>query len=175
MESRTEKLLGRAAMAVTLMCVAVLGGTAAVLSSHARSPAAAVGYAQGEIVDLPATVYSEGELTLVLIARSSCGASQTGRPFFAQLIARASRVAGIRAVMVSGRNARDDEDRYARAVGLNEAALVRMELSHLRVKEVPTVLLVDRMGRIRYVQSGLPDNAQQINLLRALDDTSVDR
>lgn len=175
MRSPADKLLRHLATMVTLGCLLVLGGTAAVLASYGRAPASPAGYAVGETVDLPEAVYTEDDATLVLIARSACGASQAGKPFFAEMIAKATRLAGIGAVMVSGRTAQEDERRFAKAVGLADSALVRIDLTALRVKEVPTMLLVDRTGRILHLQSGLPDEAAQKALMKALDDVAVER
>lgn len=57
--------------------------------------------------------------------------------------------------MVVAEGKAQDELRFAADLGLDEAHVVQMDLSGLRVQHVPTFLLADDSGRIRYVVDGV--------------------
>jgi hypothetical protein len=55
------------------------------------------------------------------------------------------------------------------AVGLERSEVSALDLSSLRLKIVPSVVLVDRSGRILYSHEGLIDEDGSVAIRRAVD------
>jgi hypothetical protein len=59
------------------------------------------------------------------------------------------------------------EQQFARDIGLDERQVVPLDLTTLRVRGVPTVLLVDTAGKILAVTEGAPKPSDASTFLRA--------
>jgi hypothetical protein len=70
--------------------------------------------------------------------------------------------------VISGESRRDDEVAYVREIGLTEAGLVSMSLGGLRLKVVPTLVVVDRSGTVRFASEGVPSASTQGELLSTI-------
>lgn len=120
---------------------------------------------------MSAAVYGGSPYTVVLFARFGCGACERAKPLLSSLAKDIAGRPGVRFVMVTGTASRTENLAYARELGLAEAAVVSITLTDLRLRQVPTLLLVDRQGVVRYAQEGaLPSSAgsELIQVLTAL-------
>jgi len=59
-----------------------------------------------------------------------------------------------------------EEREYLRAIGLDEDRLIGVDFRNLRLRRVPTMVLVDRHGEVRYSLEGVPTALNQEELLR---------
>ena len=102
--------------------------------------------------------YSTSPYTLVVFARASCGACQTAQPFLQKLVAD---VRGKGQVVFASPGLEPDSDReYAQQLGV-AADLTRQVPAGLRVRATPTLVLVDRTGRILGAWEGVGPPDQQ--------------
>src|SRR5262249_28025702 len=115
---------------------------------------------------LPERLYRSSPLTLFVFVRSSCAACQSAKPIFASIAPRLRQASADVVIVTSGAHA-DDEGTYARDVGVDAAHLVRLDITTLKVKLVPTAVLVDRSGRVLFTVEGVPSASDQQQLLRA--------
>jgi thiol-disulfide isomerase/thioredoxin len=124
-------------------------------------------YTVGERVDVPASVYESSRVTLLIFARSTCSACQSAKPAFAAIAMQVDAIpeAGVR-VVTSSSGGRD-ERAYARDLGLTDTQFVTISFDGLRLKVVPTVILVDQRGVVRFTSEGVPSAAQRDELLAA--------
>ena len=97
-------------------------------------------------------------MTLVLFAQSSCGACQKAEPFFKDLFADLKGKASV--VLTSHGPERADELAYGHALGLDDEA-IKETPKGLRVKATPTLVLVDRDGKILDTWEGVGPASQQ--------------
>jgi len=167
----TDKFVGQAATAVTVGCVAVVAITVSVLAvpslrAKLGFPASPTSYAVGERVDVPAALYQGSSPTLLVFARNSCSACQRGKPVFAR-VTRELRDQSVNVVVVTSQAHREDEIPYARDLGLDEGHVIGIDLSSLRLKVVPTLVLVDGQGQVRFTSEGVISPTQEQDLLRA--------
>ena len=88
-------------------------------------------------------------------------------PFLARLVQEAA-ASGVAVRLVSSAPVSPDELAFAQALGLGATELVGVDVRTLRVKQVPTVVLVDRAGDIRYAREGAVPAVEQDELLRTL-------
>lgn len=170
----SEKVIGRIATIVTLACVAVVAVTAIALAKPGvrswlglqtgRQPA----YKVGDRIDVPSTLYRQTPYTLLLFIRSNCGACQSAKPGMAELVARLKNMSVPTVVIASGTHA-DDESAYARDLGLGASQLVALDLSTLHLQVVPTLVLVNEKGEVKYAKEGVPSDADRQALAHAAD------
>ena len=166
----SERLFGRFAVVLVLACVTVVAAT--VLA--ARSPAVRTyfglrpppAYAVGASIDLPDRLYRSSPHTLFIFVRSSCAACQAAKPVLAALAPRLRQTPTDIVMIISGAHA-GDEAVYAHDLGVDAAHLVALDLSGLRVKLLPTVVLVNRSGQVLYSVEGVPTAVDQQRFLQA--------
>jgi hypothetical protein len=153
--------IGRVAVAISTICVLTVVVTLGVLMMPAVrlalgfSPAAPVGYALGDRLDVPSWVFDSSDHTVVVFARSSCAASQRLSSWLAEMTARVQRQTSIRVVMVVGRSRLDEEHAFAATIGLGPDRVVVVERVP-KIRVVPTVIVVNRHGRVLLTQEGAP-------------------
>jgi len=121
-------------------------------------------YATGQPIDLPASLYQGASHTLVVVARSSCGGCQAAKPFLGELVAGMRRVAGSRVALVVERSDAV-EQAFAREIGIAPGEVVPLDVQRFNVRRVPTVLVVDGAGTIRFSHENAPVAAEQAALL----------
>jgi len=169
---QVDLLMRRAATAVTIGCVTVVAGSALLMAVPAlrdrwgKTPPANAGYRVGERIDLPATIHESFPLTLLLFTRAGCGACQTAQPAFASLVGGLRDRSSIRTLMIVREGTEPEEREYLRAIGLDEDRLIGVDFRNLRLRRVPTMVLVDRHGEVRYSLEGVPTALNQEELLR---------
>ena len=176
-----EVLVGRLGVAVAVVCATALTVTAvAVAMPSVRAslgfapPPPAPSYAAGQPADLPASLFKQAPHTLVIFFRSDCGACARMKPFLARLAARDDDSA-VRVVAVTGAGNRPDALAFAKQIGLGESSLVMMDLGQLRLRRVPTVVLMDRSGVIQAALEGIPSSQEEEKLLRMVTSLSQPR
>jgi thiol-disulfide isomerase/thioredoxin len=164
--------VGRIAFALSIGSAALVlltVGALAMPAARARlglAPVRTSGYPVGGRIDVPPSVYDASPYTVVLFARSTCVFCQRARPLFAKLAADVAEDPSVRMVMVSSPSGRTGDLEYARSVGLDESRIVVLDPRSLRLKTVPTLVLVDRQGQVRYSHEGMPTAADLEELLR---------
>lgn len=102
-----------------------------------------------------------------MFARSTCTVCQRSVPFLAQLVRESAR-AGVQVRLLSNAPLTPDELAYARALGLDSTQVVVADWRTLRVKRVPTLVLVNQRGEIDYAREGSVPALEQEDLLRRL-------
>lgn len=174
-----EVFVGRLGVAVAVVCATALTITAvAIAMPSVRAslgfvpPVPAPSYAAGEAADFPASLFEQTPHTLAIFFRSDCGACARMKPFLARLAARDDDSA-VRVVAVTGAGNRPDALAFAKQIGLGESRLVMMDVGKLRLKRVPTIVLMDRSGVIQTALEGIPSSEEEEKLLRTV--TSLSR
>ena len=111
------------------------------------------GFVIGTKVDMPiGTIASAG--TVILFARSSCAACQSSKSILKHVVELVHEQPGVRVVMCAVTGVNDDERAYAEDIGLRRTEVIACPVQQLRLQVVPTLLVLDRSGSIRFVQSG---------------------
>jgi hypothetical protein len=154
-----------AALAAVSVVVATVGAMFIVDARHANA-AATPSYVAGDTIDVPAEFYTGQPSTVLIFASGSCGACLRARPVLASLVAALQDTAA-KAVMVTGTEQPRAQDEYARAILVDPAHVRRAPLSGLRVRVVPTVVVVDEGGAVLYAHEGLPDDAVKSHAVEA--------
>jgi hypothetical protein len=111
-------------------------------------------YVAGSRIDVPREAYDSDNYTVLLFARSTCPASRRATPSLRALVAAATG-AGVRVRMISKTPEAEPETQFAHALGLHDADVFGTSLETLRLAQVPTVVIVDRHGRIQSSREGL--------------------
>lgn len=168
---RSEQFVRRASIAASAGLVLALVATAGyiawprVAAAMGVKPAAAPAYAAGEQVDVPAAWYNGADTTLIVFARASCAACEKAQPFLAQMVAR---MQGHGAAVMAHPPGMDEDDRqFARRLGIADNH-IHVVGSALKVRATPTMLIVNRQGRILNAWEGArPEH--QAAMLTAVD------
>jgi hypothetical protein len=103
----------------------------------------------------------------VLIAQSACGACQKAEPYFRTLVTHLDGRA--RVVMASPGPRPDVELAYARRIGIREDAFFTAPPG-LRARLTPTLVVVNRSGRIVGAWEGVGPAERHAALTRAIDE-----
>jgi hypothetical protein len=157
----------RIATAGVVACVALIACTAAYPFLQARLGAASLsGYRVGQIIDLPEAVYRDRSHTVVVFARSSCAASQAMKPLLAGIVDDFAEDAASGVLLVTPIVNALDEAAFAAEIGVASRQHLAHDLTTLKVARVPTVVVVDRRGRVEYVHSGQPKTADDQAAIR---------
>jgi hypothetical protein len=152
--------------------VAVVAGTLLAIAMPAWRRALGFGdadhaaYAVGDRVDVPREIYESAPLTLLLFTRADCVACQSAKPTFTSLITRLRHRGALRVAMVVRPGSEREERPYLHDLGLDDTSLVTADFSALRMKRVPTTLLVDQQGIVRYFVEGPPSAVDEAELMR---------
>lgn len=164
-------VLGRIAAGAAAASLVLVTVTAVAVASpsvrHAVGFGSAPAYATHGRIDVPSAIYESSPHTLVVFARSTCTVCQRSVPFLAQLVREAAR-AGVQVRLLSSAPLTSDELAYARALGLDPTQVVATDWKTLRVKRVPTLVLVNQRGEIDYAREGSVPALEQEDLLRQL-------
>lgn len=153
MTSRVDKFLSRLAVTLSVALVVLLAGTVAVLAwprvasalhfTSRRAPA----YSTGQRVDAPAEWYGGSKYTLILFARSECGACDRAKPFFRSLVSRV-KATGARVVLAGVDPNGKPDSAFAEAIGVEARDVRTSKPRELKVALVPTLLVVTPDGTI---------------------------
>jgi hypothetical protein len=161
MKLALDRIFGSAALLVSVTLALVLVVTIGALAwprlggaIGARAKAPEPAYRAGLTIDTPTEWYVHSSRTLVIIARSECGACQQARPFLSQLVGDVADRAAV--VLVSPGADPVMEARFGAEIGLDAASVKQVPPAGLRATRVPTIVLVDRTGRILAAWEGAP-------------------
>ena len=159
---RTESLIARSAVALIVSAVAVLGATAGIGFWQARVSATSVSYEPGRAIDVPADLFSGAERTLLVFVRESCAVCQAEAPNIAR-VASSLKAQAVPTVVLTGSSEAKAEQLFAGQFG--NVRHEHLAFSTLRVKTVPTLVLVDRQGTVLFSQEG---RSKTVNVMEEL-------
>jgi len=166
-----EAALNRLLTLVMAGCAALVLGTLLLLAAggtRSGAEAQASGYVVGTTIDLPAELVSGADRTILVFARSSCAACRRSTPALQSLVAAASASPATQVLLVtSAREDRDADRALAAEIGLTGAQVHRAPFDRLRLKVVPSIIVVDRAGVVLDAHVGAPDPEATARLLRA--------
>jgi hypothetical protein len=162
--------------AVIVVSVVVLVGTAALVVSPSLREFVGVGpqveppaYRVGDRVDVASSLYASSPRTLLLFARSSCAACQRSEPFHQAAIAAAQQ-AHMAVALLTPTTDLEAEATYAARLGLTRDQVHHITPGSIRLRTVPTLMLVDSDGRIHDVWFDVADAATETAILARLSD-----
>jgi hypothetical protein len=154
MTDRSEQLVRRASVAVSAGLVAMVVATAGYIvwpqiaskmGIHAATAPDPAPYVTGQTVDVPAAWYADTPHTLIVFARASCAACEKAQPFLKEIVGLMSGHGAV--VMAHPAGAPEADQKFASGLGIT-GDHVMVATPGLRVRATPTVVLVDRQGRI---------------------------
>lgn len=165
MSPEFERWLRRGALATSVALAASFVATSTVVVWPRVSRSVGIkpappppAYRVGQMIDTPLEWTQATPVSLVLFAQSSCGACQKAEPFLKTLFADVKGKATV--VLTSHGPERADELAYGHALGLEDGA-IKVTPKGLRVQATPTLVLVDRRGRILDTWEGVGPSSQQ--------------
>lgn len=171
--------LKRLATGGIVACVVTVAATVAypfVSAALGWSSGGHPGYAVGDRVDLPPSMYAKAAHTLVIFGRSGCGVCQRMKPLLTDMVARVGRAPSMAAVLVTSASDLDAEVQFARDIGLTADDVNPLDLGTLRLKLVPTVVIVNRHGEVQFVHTGeAGSSGADAELLRIVSSFALDR
>ncbi|ODS57014.1 MAG: hypothetical protein ABS36_05805 [Acidobacteria bacterium SCN 69-37] len=140
-----HRWIRRLSLALCVICVLAVAGTAVALRRTASDTSGASGYRVGDRIDLPAEWFAGAASTTVVFMRSDCSASQAlaerlaeGRP----RIASGARVLAV----VPGTSTQEID--FAVEAGFDRAAVRTAEFQQMKLRVVPAVVTVDAAGTV---------------------------
>ena len=158
----------RASNLAIVACLGTVGLTLAILVSPGlRSLVGAerresLAYSPGDIVDLPRETFESRALTVVYFATTTCGACLRAKGALLELSHAIDRLPeDIAVVFVAPASDREAGEGLGVAVGVDPNRHFFLDLAKLRLKKVPTILLVDQSGHVLHAQEHAPDSSTQ--------------
>jgi hypothetical protein len=173
MTTNTDVLVRRTTTILSGVLLCTVCATAAMVfwpasrpSAESAAAATAPAYRAGESIDTPAAWHESSSHTLVLFAQAACGACQNAQPYLKSLVAHLEGRAAI--VLATPGPRREVELEYAAAIGIPESA-VHASPRTARARVTPTLVVVDRTGRILAAWEGVGPEDRHDALTRAID------
>jgi hypothetical protein len=156
-------------VAIILTCVLFSIYLGFRIYNERRPVAAAVGYRVGEtIAETPELTFTASSMTALLVTKSSCHFCTENMPFYRRLI-EVARGSSVRLIALS-----TEEPAANRAYLLSNKVQVEAVLSStqngLRQLPTPTLILVNREGRILKIWVGMVNEAGQNEVLKAISE-----
>jgi thioredoxin-related protein len=115
-------------------------------------------YSVGDAIDIPADLRDRTARTLVVFASGTCGACLRSTSALTRLSSEL-RGSSTTFLLVTPTKMKADQEIFVAAVGLAKTEYVSLDLSALKVRSVPTVVLVDESGRVLFSREGYVDDA----------------
>ena len=173
MDPRTDRAVGRVALAAAISLLLVVAATiVAVVSPSAREWTRerlrwAPGYQIGAPSGLPAAWLNTADRTVLIFASTSCEACRRSLPVYRTLVdaVRARSELRLRIMLTSPG---DDEAAYAASIGAPAADVTRIDARGTRLRRVPTILIVDRQGLVVEKKEGVLSEGEQHALMETL-------
>jgi thioredoxin-related protein len=122
-------------------------------------------YAAGDTVDVPAAWYSGTDTTLILFARASCTACQNAQPFLTRMVGAMTTRGDV--VMAHPGETNEEDAQFAAGLGI-KSDYVKAVPAGVRVRATPTVVIVNRQGRIIGAWEGVVKEENKAAILAAI-------
>jgi hypothetical protein len=162
MEKDTRDYRGRIAVGIIAFCALGLVATAlagfapAIKTSLGWSSAERAAYVPGDSIDVPRDFYDKNDQTLLVFASGTCGACLRSASSLGKM-AEELRGSRTRFLLVTPAIRHVDQQTLVSAASLHTAESVALDLTTLRLKNVPTFVLVNQAGRVLYSREGYLD------------------
>jgi|SRR5215813_6027120 len=164
--TRLEKT-ATASVVISFLLLAGVVTRAYILSRGAASAAAPL-IKIGEKVELPGLSSANSQLVLVLVLSSGCHYCMEGLPFYKQLSTlRGSSAGNIRLVAALPED-KDSAQTFLENAGIIVDGVLSQAPGDLGVRIVPTLLLLDRQGKLQQYWAGELSKQRQAEVLAAL-------
>jgi thioredoxin-related protein len=151
----SDRRLGRAALAIAVLLIAVVFVTATAAGRRHRE------------LEIPAEWRSQADYTLIIFGRASCPACASSASFHKELAAAAT-THGIRVVAAST-SSTEDPAAFAASIGVGAERAIRASPAPANLRTIPAIVLVNRDGKVLREITGALTQAQRRDLLNALD------
>lgn len=174
MNSRTDRAVGRAALAATVGLLLVVAATITIIvSPTARERLRELlgwtppSYQVGDASSLPSAWRDAPGHTVLIFVTSNCDACRRSLPFH-QAIAGAVGARPDLHLRIVLTSPGDDEAAYAAAIGVRADQVTRINARGTRLRRVPTILIVDRQGIVVEKKEGVLPETEQHALIEKL-------
>jgi hypothetical protein len=164
---RADTWIRRVAALATVGTLLAVIATVVVAASPSVRLALGVGadapsFVPGDTLDLPDALRSPAGRTLVIFADATCRVCERGKGLLADVVSSATAVPDLSVRLVTGTAWPDSQQAYVRALSLDDSAWATADLHRMKVRRVPTVVLIDRDGTVIQSWDGLPSSAALI-------------
>jgi hypothetical protein len=150
---------------VLTACLAVLVVTLGLVRQSVLSVDGKTGYHVGERADLPGEWLGSGG-TLFVFLRSDCAASQANAGLLAGI--QSELPSDISVVAVVPTRSGDEEITFAEGAGFDRARIRTADFESLRLRVVPSLVLLDRDGIVRMERIGTAQTTGRAELTSEL-------
>ena len=170
--SRTT-LLDRASLlvsccAVTIVALTVLALQTPRLASWLGVRPDAIAYDIGGPIDLPPRFFAASDVTALLFVRANCAVCQETKAMYADVVRAVKATPGARVLAVIGVPVRPEDAAYASELGLGATEQMPVDLASLRLRRVPTLIIVNRDGLIIRSWEGAPAMSERHDFARTV-------
>lgn len=169
----SDQILRRITSLILLTCAVVTSLTIAALAKPRIErrlglvPAEGRSYRPNDLIDLPASLFSGADRTVLIFARSGCGACRRAKPDL-QALVTGLRARQVPVSVVTSTAFRKEELDFAAEIGVDADHVYLTDLTKLRLKVVPSVLVVDRRGRVLLARENTSELQQTGSILSAV-------
>ena len=148
-----DQLIPRVAVGAIVFATIVVSSTAIAGWWQMRAAPKVSAYSIGDTIDIPQQLYGGASETLVVFVRESCTACQEAAPDIAKLSAALGAMsANVPTVVLTGSTHVEADRAFAKRLG--DVTHQHLAFNTLRLRTVPTMVLVNRRGTVLYSQEG---------------------
>jgi thiol-disulfide isomerase/thioredoxin len=156
-------------IALILTCL-VVGGVV-VMRQFARSPSEATSadtYQPGETVALPAVDFSTAEQTAVIVVKRECAFCTKSMPLYRKLGQASAKAPGALGFVIVSLNSVEETRAHLKSEGVVATHVLSVQSGHLRIRATPTLVIVNRDGRVVKTYVGMLSGSQEEEVRRQL-------
>jgi thiol-disulfide isomerase/thioredoxin len=162
-----QRIAGLSTIALVLLTAFIILEANGAFRGHEK---AADAYKIGEKVDLPPAQIVSAASTVIVFARSTCGACQASRPTLAKVVDLAKNRPHVAAELLAVAGLAESEFLLADTLGIpRENVRTFDRIESMKLKFVPSVLVVNDAGSILYAYQGAPPPEELPKIAAILD------
>lgn len=161
MDGLNKKVEMVANLAIILVAVALVGVLA--YKFWGDSPQVVQQVKVGEKINIKNTDWTNAEQTLILVLQKNCHFCTESIGFYKKLVETAKSRGKTKLIAVFPTSV-DDSAKYLSEQGLNVDEVKQVGLSEINVRGTPTILLVDKKGKVKNLWVGKlsPENESEV-------------
>jgi hypothetical protein len=174
LDDRSSEAIRRLGSIVLVGCVVVIALSVAIAASPALrarlfpGTVEAPSYRVNDYVDVSASAFDGHSKTLIYFSTPTCAACARSEGALSGLVRHAmSHDIGV--VLVRPEGVGSDNAMFSERTGVDVSHVLSLDLGHLRVRRVPTLLIVDRTGKVLMYHEGVLTDTDTREVAEALN------
>jgi hypothetical protein len=121
-------------------------------------------YPVGTTLDIAPSVFASAPHTVIFFSSVNCGACDRSRHVFSEIVEDVRGTSGLDVRLVHPETFPEDQRAFATTIGLRDGEVAVTAFDTLRLRHIPTTVVVDRRGAVLYAHEGVLSEADRVDI-----------